>query len=44
HPEFRLDPFPHPLADAPTNGTLLIWPQDADTDAVFVARMVHGGA
>ena len=42
-PEFRLDPFPHPLIDAPTDGTLLIWPQDADTDAMFVARMVRGG-
>ncbi len=40
-PEFHLDPFPHPLTDTSTNGTLLIWPQDADTDAMFVARMVR---
>ena len=26
---------------APTDGTLLIWPQDADTDAMFIARMVR---
>jgi 16S rRNA (cytosine967-C5)-methyltransferase len=41
HPEFRLDPFPHPLDESPTDGTLLIWPQDADTDAMFIARMVR---
>ncbi len=43
NPEFRLEPFPHPLADATTDGTLLIWPQDADTDAMFIARMVRTG-
>jgi 16S rRNA (cytosine967-C5)-methyltransferase len=43
HPEFQLDPFPHPLDESPTDGTLLIWPQDADTDAMFVARMVRVG-
>jgi 16S rRNA (cytosine967-C5)-methyltransferase len=43
HPEFQLDPFPHPLNESPTDGTLLIWPQDADTDAMFVARMVRAG-
>ncbi|HMB02774.1 MAG TPA: RsmB/NOP family class I SAM-dependent RNA methyltransferase, partial [Isosphaeraceae bacterium] len=42
-PEFQLDPFPHPLTDVPTDGTLLIWPQDADTDAMFIARMVRAG-
>ena len=41
HPNFRLDPFPHPLRDAETDGTLLIWPHEADTDAMFVARMVR---
>jgi 16S rRNA (cytosine967-C5)-methyltransferase len=41
HPNFRLDPFPHPLSGTPTDGTLLIWPQDADTDAMFLARMVR---
>jgi 16S rRNA (cytosine967-C5)-methyltransferase len=41
HPGFRLDPFPHPLTGAETDGTLLIWPQEADTDAMFIARMVR---
>ena len=41
HPDFQLDPFPHPLTGAPTDGTLLIWPQEADTDAMFIARMVR---
>jgi 16S rRNA (cytosine967-C5)-methyltransferase len=41
HPEFQLDPFSHPLNNTPTDGTLLIWPQDADTDAMFIARMVR---
>jgi 16S rRNA (cytosine967-C5)-methyltransferase len=41
HPGFQLDPFPHPLGDGTTDGTLLIWPQDQDTDAMFIARMVR---
>lgn len=41
HPGFRLDPFPHPLDGSPTDGTALIWPQDADTDAMFIARMIR---
>jgi 16S rRNA (cytosine967-C5)-methyltransferase len=41
HPEFQLDPFPHPLTSAATDGTLLIWPQEADSDAMFLARMVR---
>ena len=41
HPGFRLDPFPHPFDDAPTDGTLQIWPQDADCDAMFLARMIR---
>jgi 16S rRNA (cytosine967-C5)-methyltransferase len=40
-PEFQLDPFPHPLSGAPTDGTMLIWPQESDNDAMFVARMVR---
>ncbi len=39
--DFRRDPFPNPLDGAETNGTLQIWPQDADCDAMFVARMVR---
>jgi 16S rRNA (cytosine967-C5)-methyltransferase len=41
HADFCLDPFPNPLTGAPTDGTLLIWPQDADSDAMFLARMVR---
>ncbi len=41
----RLSPRPlsSPLLPTPTpnDGTLLIWPQDADTDAMFIARMVR---
>ena len=40
-PEFKLDPFPHPLTGEPTDGSLQIWPQEADTDAMFVARMIR---
>jgi 16S rRNA (cytosine967-C5)-methyltransferase len=42
-PEFQLDPFPHPLTIAPTDGTLMIWPQESDTDAMFIARMIRSG-
>lgn len=41
HPEFALDPFPHPLQGTPTDGTTLIWPQEADNDAMFIARMIR---
>lgn len=40
-PSFRPDPFPSPLDDSVTPGTLLVWPQDADSDAMFIARMVR---
>lgn len=40
-PEFKLDPFPHPINGEPTDGTLQIWPQESDTDAMFVARMIR---
>lgn len=42
HPDFHLDPFPHPFMEGSTDGKMLIWPQDADTDAMFVARMIRG--
>ena len=41
HPHFQLDPFPHPLLGDSTDGRVQIWPQDADSDAMFVARMVR---
>ena len=40
--------IPHPddrtLATGDSDGTLLIWPQDQDTDAMYVARMVRTAA
>lgn len=44
HPEFQLDPFKDPLGESPTTGMRLIWPQEADSDAMFVARMVRKGS
>jgi 16S rRNA (cytosine967-C5)-methyltransferase len=41
HPDFRLQPFPHPLEEATTNGTLAIWPHVHDCDARFIARMIR---
>jgi 16S rRNA (cytosine967-C5)-methyltransferase len=41
HPEFRLDPFPHPLEDSTPSGTLQLWPHLQDAEARFVARMVR---
>ena len=43
NPKFQLDPFPHPITGEATDGTLLIWPQESDTDAMFLARMVRSG-
>ncbi len=40
-PNFRLDPFPHPLTGVETDGRVQIWPQDSDNDAMFIARMVR---
>ena len=41
HPEFRLDPFPHPLEEGTTGGMIQIWPQGHDGEARFIARMVR---
>ncbi len=41
NPTFQLEPFPHPLEEGLTNGTLLIWPRPADNDVMFIARMVR---
>jgi 16S rRNA (cytosine967-C5)-methyltransferase len=43
NPKFQLDPFPHPILGTPTDGTLLIWPNESDTDAMFMARMIRTG-
>jgi 16S rRNA (cytosine967-C5)-methyltransferase len=39
HPDYRLQPFPHPLEETTTGGTLLIWPHLHDGDGRFIARM-----
>jgi 16S rRNA (cytosine967-C5)-methyltransferase len=36
--DFSLEPFKNPLTGKPTNGTLNIYPWDANCDATFVAR------
>jgi 16S rRNA (cytosine967-C5)-methyltransferase len=41
HPEFALQPFPHPLEDATTDGTVLLWSHIHDADARFIARMTR---
>jgi 16S rRNA (cytosine967-C5)-methyltransferase len=44
HPEFSLQPFPHPLEESTTGGTLQLWPQIHEGDARFIARMVRSTA
>lgn len=39
HPEFKLDPFPHPLTGAVMPGMVRIDSADGDCDALFVAKM-----
>jgi 16S rRNA (cytosine967-C5)-methyltransferase len=41
HPEFALEPFPHPLEEGTTSGMFQIWPQAHDCEARFIARMVR---
>jgi 16S rRNA (cytosine967-C5)-methyltransferase len=41
HPEFQLDPFPHPLEDGTTGGMLQVWPQAHDGEARFIARFLR---
>jgi 16S rRNA (cytosine967-C5)-methyltransferase len=41
HPEFTLQPFPHPLEDAKTSGTLQLWPQIHDGEARYIARLMR---
>jgi 16S rRNA (cytosine967-C5)-methyltransferase len=41
HPNYQLDPFSSPISGSETDGTLQIWPEEADQDAMFVARMVR---
>jgi 16S rRNA (cytosine967-C5)-methyltransferase len=41
HPEFQLDPFPNPLEEGTTTGSLQIWPQIHDCEARFAARLIR---
>ena len=44
HPDFALEPFPHPLVGATTAGTVQLWPWDGDCDAMFAARFRRAAA
>jgi len=39
HPEYKLDPFPHPLNGKIVPGMVRIDSIDGDCDALFVAKM-----
>ncbi len=39
HPEYTLEPFPHPLTGEPCSGMLQLYSFDGDCDSMFVARM-----
>lgn len=39
NPDFKLDPFSHPLTGRRCEGMLQVYPWDGDCDAMFVARM-----
>lgn len=41
NPEFKLEPFPNPLGEGTTAGTLQIWPQLQDCETRFIARMIR---
>jgi 16S rRNA (cytosine967-C5)-methyltransferase len=44
HPDFTLQPFPHPLEDALTAGSLQLWSHLQDGESRFMARMTRSGA
>jgi 16S rRNA (cytosine967-C5)-methyltransferase len=41
HPEFHLDPFPHPLEESTTSGILQLMPHQHDAEVRFIARIVR---
>jgi 16S rRNA (cytosine967-C5)-methyltransferase len=41
NPGFALDPFPHPLTGAQTDGQVQLWPWEGPGDAMFIARFVR---
>ncbi len=38
-PDFQLEPTLHPLSGRPTPGLIWIWPWEADSNGMFIARM-----
>jgi 16S rRNA (cytosine967-C5)-methyltransferase len=44
HPEFSLQPFPHPLEESTTPGQIQLWPQIHDGDARYIAKLVRSTA
>jgi 16S rRNA (cytosine967-C5)-methyltransferase len=44
HSEFTLDPFPHPLENTTTGGTVQLWSHLIDGDSRFIARMIRSAA
>lgn len=44
HPDFHLDPFPHPLEEEETTGIAHLWPQIHDCEARFIARLVRSAS
>jgi 16S rRNA (cytosine967-C5)-methyltransferase len=44
HPEFTLQPFPHPLEETMAPGTVQLWPHIHDGDSRFIAKMVRSTA
>ncbi len=43
-PSSSSTPSPTPSSAESTDGTLLIWPQESDTDGMFIARMIRAAA
>ncbi|WP_152050607.1 hypothetical protein [Tautonia marina] len=41
HPQFQLDPFPDPIDGTPTDGTFVLWPDRAETEAWYIARIIR---
>ncbi|MDP4031616.1 MAG: RsmB/NOP family class I SAM-dependent RNA methyltransferase, partial [Pseudorhodobacter sp.] len=44
HADFKLEPTPHPLTGRPTSGEVWIWPWEADSNGMFIARMQRSAA
>jgi len=42
-PDFQLEPTPHPLTGRATPGQVWVWPWEADSNGMFIARMKRSG-